>query len=63
MSQNCEKPVIFYSWQYDLRWAAHKLRGVMLAADASPSGVWELGRRSGSWQFSVGFCRAFMCGL
>jgi hypothetical protein len=35
---------LFYTWQYDIRWAATKLRhrGVMRAADESPVGVWEL---------------------
>jgi hypothetical protein len=35
---------LFYTWQYDMRWAANRLRksSIMKAADASPSGVWEL---------------------
>lgn len=35
---------LFYTWQYDMRWAANGLRrgGVMKAAEASPNGVWEL---------------------
>lgn len=35
---------LFYTWQYDYRWAATKLRkaGRMKAADAGPAGVWEL---------------------
>ena len=35
---------LFYTWQYDMRWAANKLRasGTMKSADISPSGVWEL---------------------
>jgi len=35
---------LFYTWQYDMRWAANRLRraGIMRAADVSPSGVWEL---------------------
>lgn len=35
---------LFFTWQYDMRWAANKLRrkGVMKPADSSPSGVWEL---------------------
>ena len=35
---------IFYNWQYDMRWAAGKLRaiGKMKAADASPKGIWML---------------------
>lgn len=35
---------LFYTWQYDMRWSANVLRrkGIMKAADLSPSGVWEL---------------------
>jgi hypothetical protein len=35
---------LFYSWQYDLRWAAKKLRdkGRLVAADISPRGTWAL---------------------
>lgn len=35
---------LFYTWQYDMRWAANKLRSakVMKPADLSPSGIWEL---------------------
>ena len=35
---------VFYTWQYDLRWAAMTLRkqGIMKPADDSPRGVWEL---------------------
>jgi hypothetical protein len=35
---------LFYTWQYDMRWAATALRheGRLKAADASPPGVWEL---------------------
>ncbi|MBO1811397.1 hypothetical protein J4G53_24485 [Serratia ureilytica] len=35
---------LFFTWQYDMRWAANKLRRkeVMKPADSSPSGVWEL---------------------
>jgi hypothetical protein len=35
---------LFFTWQYDIRWAAHKLRkeGIMRAADSSPKGIWEL---------------------
>jgi hypothetical protein len=39
---------VFYTWQYDMRWAANVLRrnGTMKPAEASPNGVWELtGRR------------------
>ena len=37
---------LFYTWQYDLRWAANRLRrrGVMLPVESSPRGVWVLGR-------------------
>lgn len=43
-----ESGALFYTWQYDMRWAATKLRhqGVMRAADESASGVWELAERS-----------------
>lgn len=35
---------LFYSWQYDIRWAATALRksGLMKAADQSPVGLWEI---------------------
>jgi hypothetical protein len=35
---------LFYHWQYDLRWAAKKLRdqGKLTAADVTPRGVWAL---------------------
>jgi hypothetical protein len=35
---------LFFTWQYDMRWAANRLRraGLMLSAEASPSGVWKL---------------------
>jgi len=35
---------LFYTWQYDYRWAATKLRhqGRMRPAELSPTGVWEL---------------------
>jgi hypothetical protein len=34
----------FFTWQYDIRWAATELRssGKLGAASASPRGVWEL---------------------
>ncbi len=37
---------LFYTWQYDYRWAATKLRqsGKLKAAEDSPSGYWELAR-------------------
>lgn len=36
---------LFYTWQYDLRWAANRLRreGVMSPVDAN-DGVWRLAR-------------------
>lgn len=35
---------VYYTWQYDVRWAAHRLRGkgVLRAAGLSPTGTWEL---------------------
>lgn len=35
---------LFYTWQYDYRWAATHLRqkGVLKSAKDSPRGVWEL---------------------
>lgn len=35
---------LFYTWQYDVRWAATELRrrGLLRAEDKSPRGVWEL---------------------
>ena len=38
----------FFTWQYDIRWAAHRLRlkKVLRSASLSPSGVWELAFRS-----------------
>lgn len=35
---------LFYSWQYDIRWAATELRksGRMKAANLSPRGIWEI---------------------
>ena len=35
---------LFFTWQYDIRWAADQLRkeGIMRAADLSPKGIWEL---------------------
>jgi hypothetical protein len=37
---------LFFTWQYDIRWAAHALRkqGRMKADDVSPKGVWKLTR-------------------
>jgi len=35
---------LFYTWQYDVRWAANALRRtkIMRPARKSPKGVWEL---------------------
>lgn len=35
---------LFFTWQYDMRWAALVLRkqGRMKSAEISPKGVWEL---------------------
>ena len=35
---------LFYTWQYDIRWAATALRktGRMKDANLSPNGVWEI---------------------
>jgi hypothetical protein len=40
---------LFYTWQYDIRWAAYKLRetGVLKPDAESPTGVWELAQRGG----------------
>jgi hypothetical protein len=37
---------LFYTWQYDMRWAATRLReeGKLVIADRSPRGVWELSK-------------------
>jgi hypothetical protein len=33
----------FYTWQYDMRWAAQDLRdeGILVAADQAPRGIWR----------------------
>jgi len=33
----------FYTWQYDMRWAAQYLRdeGVLTGADQTPRGIWR----------------------
>ena len=33
----------FYTWQYDMRWAAQALRdeGILVAADQTPRGIWQ----------------------
>ena len=35
---------LFFTWQYDIRWAAYRLRkdGIMRHADSSPKGIWGL---------------------
>ena len=35
---------LFFTWQYDIRWAAYQLRkeGIIRAAELSPKGIWEL---------------------
>ncbi len=35
---------LFYTWQYDMRWAATELRrkGILCQADDVPRGVWML---------------------
>lgn len=35
---------LFFTWQYDVRWAATMLRkkGEMKSSDISPKGLWEL---------------------
>lgn len=35
---------LFYTWQYDIRWAATELRKSkrMKAAEQSPKGIWEI---------------------
>ncbi|MHB8382334.1 MAG: hypothetical protein ACYDC3_08335 [Candidatus Binataceae bacterium] len=37
---------LFYTWQYDMRWAAERLRkqGTLKSASISPRGIWELSR-------------------
>lgn len=37
---------LFYTWQYDYRWAATKLRkdNIMKSAEESPTGIWELNK-------------------
>lgn len=39
-----ERSDLFYTWQYDMRWAATKLRqrGVMVAAQDDRRGKWTL---------------------
>jgi hypothetical protein len=37
---------LFFTWQYDVRWAANILRrqSVMKAAEVSPQGIWKLAK-------------------
>lgn len=37
---------LFYTWQYDMRWSAKRLRdeGKVAAPDATPRGTWALKR-------------------
>lgn len=41
---------LFYTWQYDIRWAATTLRkeGIMKDASLSEVGMWELSSRGAS---------------
>ena len=41
---------LFYTWQYDMRWAFTKLRNnnTILPAEMSSKGVWRLNTTSGS---------------
>ena len=44
-----ESGELFYTWQYDMRWAANRLRrrGIMKSVTVSPSGIWELAKIQG----------------
>lgn len=35
---------LFFTWQYDIRWASDYLRrtGIIRSAELSPRGIWEL---------------------
>lgn len=35
---------LFFTWQYDMRWAANRLRrsGIMHSVAVSPTGIWAL---------------------
>jgi hypothetical protein len=37
---------LFFTWQYDIRWAASRLqkKGILLGTDESRRGIWELKR-------------------
>jgi hypothetical protein len=40
---------LFYTWQYDIRWAAQALRDekIMHADELSPRGIWRLAKAEG----------------
>jgi hypothetical protein len=40
---------LFYTWQYDIRWAAQKLRdtGVLVRDEEAPRGIWKMTPRTG----------------
>lgn len=47
--ENCQNELrssgdLFFTWQYDIRWAATQLRkkGIIRGANLSPKGIWEL---------------------
>ena len=37
---------LFYTWQYEMRWAAQRLRdsGVCVKANKTPTGIWVLNK-------------------
>jgi len=39
---------LFFTWQYDIRWAATNLRKakIMKSAEMSPAGIWELSSKT-----------------
>jgi hypothetical protein len=47
---------LFYTWQYDVRWAATDLRGrgIMREDSESPRGLWELADEGGGGLASQG---------
>ena len=44
-----ESGKLFFTWQYDMRWAAKRLRdqNLLAAADSTPRGVWALYEMAG----------------
>ena len=46
--EDLENKDLFYTWQYDYRWAATKLRqeGILKPSDGNRSGIWELNNDS-----------------